>query len=78
MGGLGSGRHWHWNTKNTVTDYRALDVRRWAREGLPFSARKELRPGSAKGRQNQSTAGLGLGPGGVPRGRPKRIHRKTC
>ncbi len=44
MGGLGSGRHWHWNTKNTVTDYRALDVRRWARDGL-------LKPGNRFGWQ---------------------------
>ena len=34
MGGSGSGRHWHWNTKNTIDDYRSIDVRRWAREGL--------------------------------------------
>ncbi|MEQ3729985.1 MAG: hypothetical protein ABNH38_21535 [Tateyamaria sp.] len=34
MGGIGSGRHWHWNTKNTTADYRSIDVRRWAREGF--------------------------------------------
>ncbi|WP_108839451.1 hypothetical protein [Tateyamaria sp. Alg231-49] len=34
MGGIGSGRHWHWNTKSTTADYRSIDVRRWAREGL--------------------------------------------
>jgi hypothetical protein len=34
MGGRGSGRHWHWNAKSTITDYRSLDVRRWARDGL--------------------------------------------
>lgn len=31
MGGIGSGRHWHWSAKNTVADYRSIDVRRWAR-----------------------------------------------
>lgn len=39
MGGFGSGRHWRFDTNATVADYRALDVRRWAREGL-------LEPGS--------------------------------
>ncbi len=34
MGGIGSGRHWHWDAKSTTTDYRRLDVRRWARDGL--------------------------------------------
>ena len=40
MGGLGSGRRWHVGAKNTTDDFRALDVRRWSREGL-------LKPGSA-------------------------------
>lgn len=34
MGGYGSGRRWHFNTKDTTNDYRALDVRRWKRDGL--------------------------------------------
>ncbi len=38
MGGVGSGRHWHYGAKDTTEDYRAIDVRRWKRDGL-------LRPG---------------------------------
>src|SRR3990172_7715768 len=38
MGGSGSGNRWHYGAKSTTDDYRALDVRRWAREGM-------LRPG---------------------------------
>lgn len=34
MGGVGSGRYWRWNEKSTTDDFRCLDVRRWAREGL--------------------------------------------
>ena len=34
MGGAGSGRRWHPGSKNTTEDYRAIDVRHWAREGL--------------------------------------------
>lgn len=34
MGGMGSGRHWHYDTKCTTNEYRKLDVRRWAREGF--------------------------------------------
>ena len=34
MGGMGSGRHWHWGAKSTTTEYRSIDVRRWARDGL--------------------------------------------
>ena len=34
MGGIGSGRHYHWSAKNTVSSYRNIDVRRWARDGL--------------------------------------------
>jgi hypothetical protein len=40
MGGMGSGRHWYLNAKNTTDDYRAIDVRRWNREGL-------LKPGES-------------------------------
>lgn len=34
MGGIGSGRHWHYGAKDTVEGYRSIDVRRWQREGL--------------------------------------------
>jgi hypothetical protein len=34
MGGTGSGRRWHYGAKYTTNDYRSIDVRRWAREGL--------------------------------------------
>lgn len=44
MGGIGSGRRWHYGAKNTTNDYRALDVRRWQRDGL-------LSPGRAFGWQ---------------------------
>ena len=44
MGGMGSGRHWHYGANDTTSDYRALDVRRWKRDGL-------LTPGHAFGWQ---------------------------
>lgn len=44
MGGSGSGNRWRWAAHSTVSDYRSLDVRRLAREGL-------LRPGSRFGWQ---------------------------
>ena len=34
MGGRGSGRHWRYDAKDTVEDYRSIDVRRWQRDGL--------------------------------------------
>jgi hypothetical protein len=34
MGGMGSGRHWHCGAKYTTGDCRAIDVRRWKRDGL--------------------------------------------
>lgn len=34
MGGLGSGNRWRSGTKSTTDQYRSLDVRRWAREGM--------------------------------------------
>lgn len=34
MGGMGSGRHWHYGAKNTTSDYLAIDVRRWHRDGF--------------------------------------------
>ena len=34
MGGIGSGRRWHYGAKDTTIDFRAIDVRRWARDGL--------------------------------------------
>ena len=44
MGRLGSGRHWHFSANDTTDDYRAIDVRRWQREGL-------LTPGRVFGSQ---------------------------
>lgn len=38
MGGSGSGNRWRYGTKITTDDCMAIDVRRWAREGM-------LRPG---------------------------------
>ncbi len=34
MGGIGSGRRWHCDAKNTTEDYRSIDVRLWKRDGL--------------------------------------------
>jgi len=34
MGGRGSGRRWHYGANDTTNQYRALDVRRWQRDGL--------------------------------------------
>ncbi|WP_071672701.1 hypothetical protein [Nioella nitratireducens] len=34
MGGIGSGNRWRFGAKQTTRDYRAIDVRRWAREGI--------------------------------------------
>ena len=34
MGGIGSGRRWHFGAKDTTSDYRSIDVRRWKRDGL--------------------------------------------
>jgi len=34
MGGIGSGRHWYSGAKDTTDDYRAIDVRRWKRDGF--------------------------------------------
>ena len=34
MGGIGSGRYWRRDTKPTTSDYQAIDVRRWQRDGL--------------------------------------------
>jgi hypothetical protein len=42
MGGMGSGRHWHWSAKATTDSMLKLDVRRLARDGL-------LKPGSLFG-----------------------------
>ena len=44
MGGPGRGNHWHYGAKSTTDNYRTLDVRRWAREGM-------LRPGRWAGWQ---------------------------
>ena len=34
MGGFGSGSYYRWNTRETVEDYRSIDVLRWSREGF--------------------------------------------
>jgi hypothetical protein len=34
MGGMGSGRHWSFGGADTTEDLRAIDVRRWKRDGL--------------------------------------------
>lgn len=34
MGGIGSGRRWHYDAKETTDDYRMIDVRHWQRDGL--------------------------------------------
>ena len=34
MGGIGSGQHWYYGAKDTTSDYRLIDVRRWERYGL--------------------------------------------
>lgn len=44
MGGRGSGNRWRYGTRSTTDEYRRLDVRRWAREGM-------LRPGYRGGWQ---------------------------
>ena len=44
MGGVGSGRRWHYGAKDTTEGYRSIDVRRWKRDGL-------LTPGHAFGWQ---------------------------
>jgi len=44
MGGMGSGRRWHFSAKDTTDGYRRLDVRGWARDEL-------LSPGQSFGWQ---------------------------
>ena len=39
MGGLGSGRRWHYRAAECTDVYRQLDVRRWQRDGLLTSGR---------------------------------------
>ncbi len=34
MGGYGSGRHWYSSSKNTVNDYRSIDIRQWHRKNF--------------------------------------------
>lgn len=40
MGGIGSGQEQHYGAKDTTEDFRAIDVRRWKRDGLlaPYQA----------------------------------------
>lgn len=33
MGGIGSGRRWHYSAHDSTSDYRSIDVRRWHRSG---------------------------------------------
>ena len=40
MGGIGSGRHWHYGAKDTTENHMPIDIRRWLRKGL-------LAPGTA-------------------------------
>ena len=40
MGGIGSGRRWHYGAKDTTEDFMPIDIRRWQREGV-------LTPGTA-------------------------------
>ena len=58
MGGLGSGRHWRFNSRDTVEDCRSLDVRRWQRDGL-------LSPGNGFNwqwsRNGETMANIGVG-----------------
>ncbi|NTV51279.1 MAG: hypothetical protein HGA69_00380 [Desulfobulbaceae bacterium] len=57
MGGSGSGRHYHYGSKSTTDDYRALDVRRLQRDGL-------LNPGLSYNlqwlRRNEVVANIGI------------------
>jgi hypothetical protein len=39
MGGIGSGRRWYPGAKDTIDDYRSIDVRRWKRDGLLIPGR---------------------------------------
>lgn len=39
MGGIGSGTWYRWSKKDTVEDCRALDVRRWQRDGFLIPGR---------------------------------------
>jgi hypothetical protein len=34
MGGTGSGQYWRYGAKDTTSDYRSIDVRRWKRNGF--------------------------------------------
>jgi hypothetical protein len=34
MGGIGSGRRWYPSAKDTVADFRSIDVRHWSRDGF--------------------------------------------
>ncbi len=42
MGGMGSGRYWHWSSKETTEQYLSLDVRKLAKTGV-------LEPGRVSG-----------------------------
>ena len=36
MGGMGSGRRWHYGAKRTVQDYRCLDINRWHQDKVLY------------------------------------------
>jgi len=51
MGGIGSGNRWRFGAKQTTTDFRAIDVRRWARDGLLEPVRRFQWQWSVDGKQ---------------------------
>lgn len=57
MGGMGSGRHWHFGARNTTEDYRDIDVRWLKRRGC-------LKPGYSGSitwsRRGEITASIGV------------------
>jgi hypothetical protein len=51
MGGLGSGNRWRFGVRQTTSDLRAIDIRRWARDGLLEPGRRFNWHWSVDGRQ---------------------------
>lgn len=70
MGGYGSGRHWGRGFRITTDNYRAIDVRRWRRNGL-------LEPGTAFGwnwsREGEQVASIRVR---IEHGRLRLIYRQ--
>lgn len=54
MGGMGSGRRWHYGANDTTDDYRFIDVRRWHRERLLTPGRVFVRQWSRSGKVTAS------------------------